>query len=104
MSVTSLLSAKNDDEGGDEDDSGFPNCCLFLYPPPQRRQNIAQGSDAEDNVWAVINDNDDDDDDGDSDIDEFNWKTAQKASHVSVLQIEIGDVFFVVISGVGLMT
>ena len=96
-----MLSAKNDDEGGDEDDSGFPNCCLFLYPPPQRRQNIARGSDAEDNVWAVINDVDDDYDDGDSDIDEFNWNTAQKASHVSVLQIEIGDFF--VISGVGLM-
>ena len=73
----------------------------FCIPPSQRRQNIARGSDAEDNVWAVINDVDDDYDDGDSDIDEFNWKTAQKASHVSVLQIEIGDFF--VISGVGLM-
>ena len=91
FAVTSFIAAKNDDQDGDEDDSGFPNCCLFLYPPPQRRQNIAQGSDAEDNVWAVINDDEDDGDrdDDDNDIDEFIWKTAQKPNYVYLLQIEI---------------
>ena len=52
----------------------------ILSPP---RQNIAQGSDAEDNVWAVINyDDDDGDDDDDDDDDGVQNKSQQTKSQM----------------------